>query len=222
MLLRICHLYGDLLNTYGDNGNLLMLQYCAKQAGHQVETELISLGDAFDPSRYHLVMIGGGQDHEQMVIARDLPSKLPNLRAYIEQGGVMLAICGGYQLLGSYYETADGQRITGAGLLPHFTVHQKDNRFVGDVTIYNSAFDETYVGFENHNGRTFLGVGQLPLGEIQVGNGNNGEDRSEGAIYKNVFCSYFHGPLLVRNRHLAMRLIQAAETYATATAEKSS
>lgn len=214
MKLRICHLYGNLLNTYGDNGNLLMLQYLARQRGLDVETTLISLKDTFDPNVYDILFIGGGQDHEQMVIAKDLPSKRDALVEYIENGGVGLAICGGYQLLGQYYETAHGEKIEGLGALPHYTLRQENHRFIGDIEIRNDAFGETYLGFENHNGRTFLGDGEQPLGRVISGQGNNGEDGSEGAIYKNIFCSYFHGPLLVRNRHLAERLIAMAVEHA--------
>ena len=211
MKLRICHLYGNLLNTYGDNGNLLMLQYLARKRGLEVETTLVSLKEAFDPDAFDLLFIGGGQDHEQMVIAKDLPSKRDALVAYIERGGAGLAICGGYQLLGQYYETTVGQRVEGLGALPHYTLRQENlQRFIGDIEIHNDTFGETYLGFENHNGRTFLGEGEVPLGRVVSGHGNNGEDGAEGAIYKNMFCSYFHGPLLVRNRHLAERLISTA------------
>ena len=199
MKVRICHLYGNLLNTYGDNGNLLMLQYVAREMGHEVETTIVSLKEPFIASDYDVVFIGGGQDREQMVIAKDLPSKREELVKYIENGGCGLAICGGYQLLGQYYETAHGEKIEGLGALPHFTTHQVDHRFVGDIEIYNE-----------HNGRTFLGPGEAPLGIVKTGFGNNGEDGTEGAIYKNMFCSYFHGPLLVRNRHLAERIIKKA------------
>lgn len=210
MKLRFCHLYGNLLNTYGDIGNLLMLQYLAKEMGHETETELVSLKDAFDDSRYDLLFIGGGQDHEQMVIARDLPAKHDALHRYIESNGVGLAICGGYQLLGTFYDTADSKRIIASGLLPHYTLHQENNRFIGDIEIVNDDFGETFRGFENHNGRTFLGNGEKPLGRVLEGHGNNGEDGSEGCIYRNIFCSYFHGPLIVRNPNLGRRLITLA------------
>lgn len=210
MKLRICHLYGNLLNTYGDNGNLLMLQFLARQRGLDVETTLVSLKEPFIAADYDLLFVGGGQDYEQKVIAKDLPSKRDELIKYIEAGGAGLAICGGYQLLGQYYETAQGEKIEGLGALPHYTLRQIDNRFIGDIEITNDEFGETYLGFENHNGRTFLGEGERPLGRVVSGHGNNGEDGGEGAIYKNIYCSYFHGPLLVRNRHLAERLIRLA------------
>lgn len=122
----------------------------------------------------------------------------------------MLAICGGYQFLGHYYVGANGEKIQGISALDHYTLSQENNRFIGDIVIYNEEFNETYYGFENHNGRTFLGEGERPLGKVVQGHGNNGEDQSEGVIYKNVFGSYFHGPILARNENLAERLIRLA------------
>ncbi len=209
---RIAHLYGNLLNTYGDNGNLLLLKYFAKLQGNFVESEIISLQDDFTASDYDLVFIGGGQDLEQSVVARDLQMKKKELEKYIENDGVLLAICGGYQLLGHYYITADGEKIEGTGLLDLYTERQENGRFIGDIVIHNEEFDETYVGFENHNGVTHIGQALKPLGIVQTGNGNNGFDQTEGVHYKNVFCSYLHGPLLVRNQHLAKRIIDTALT----------
>lgn len=208
--LAVCHLYGNLLNTYGDNGNLLMLNHRAKQMGIHLNTEIISLKDEFDPQKYDLVFFGGGQDYEQLIVSRDIQSKKAALTEYIEAGGVTLAICGGYQLLGHYYMDASGNKIDGIGALDHYTLSQDNNRFIGDIIIKNEEFDETYVGFENHNGMTFLGKGEKPLGVVQQGKGNNGEDKTEGAIYKQTYCSYFHGPLLVKNTILADRLLHAA------------
>lgn len=208
--LAVCHLYGNLLNTYGDNGNLLMLNHRAKQMGIHLNTEIISLKDDFDPKKYDLVFFGGGQDYEQLIVSRDIQSKKPALTEYIEAGGVTLAICGGYQLLGHYYMDASGNKIDGIGALDHYTLSQDNSRFIGDIIIKNEEFGETYVGFENHNGMTFLGKGEKPLGVVQQGKGNNGEDKTEGAIYKQTYCSYFHGPLLVKNTILADRLLHAA------------
>lgn len=129
---------------------------------------------------------------------------------YIENDGVMLAICGGFQLLGEYYIGAHGEKIDGIAALPHYTLSQDNNRFIGDIEIYNKEFDETYYGFENHNGMTFLGKGEKPLGEVVKGYGNNGKDKTEGIIYKNVIGSYFHGPLLAKNKQLALRLLNMA------------
>ena len=210
MKLKICHLYGNLLNTYGDNGNLLMLQYCARQKGVAVETEIVSLNDSFDPEKYDLVFFGGGQDYEQFIVSKDIQGKADSLKKYIENQGVFLAICGGFQLLGHYYMDAAGNRIEGIGVLNYYTLNQENTRFIGDITIYDEETGDTYTGFENHNGRTFLGEDVKPLGIVNVGKGNNNEDGTEGARYKNVFCSYFHGPLLVRNIHLANRIVDLA------------
>ena len=211
MELNICHLYPDILNLYGDRGNIITMKRRLESRGISVNVDECSIGQPLDVDKYDIFFIGGGQDHEQKVIAKDLPSKRDELVKYIERGGVGLAICGGYQLIGQYYETAHGEKIQGLGALPHYTLHQENlARFIGDIEIRNDEFGETYLGFENHNGRTFLGEGEKPLGTVVSGHGNNGEDHSEGAIYKNMFCSYFHGPLLVRNRHLAERLIDTA------------
>lgn len=205
--IRICHLYGNLLNTYGDNGNLLMLQHRAKQKGFQVETTIVSLDDTFHPKDFDLVFFGGGQDYEQRVVSQDIQSKKDALIAYIENNGVTVAICGGFQLLGHYYIGAKGEKINGIGALNHYTLSQDNNRFIGDIEIFDRVTGMTYLGYENHNGRTFLGEDMQPLGTVVKGCGNNNEDQTEGARYKNVFCSYFHGPLLVRNQHLADYII---------------
>ncbi len=208
--LHLCHLYGNLLNTYGDNGNLLMLQYVAKKMGITLTTEIVSIHQEFKADDFDLIFFGGGQDFEQVIVAEDLPTKKEELTRYIENDGVMLAICGGYQLLGHYYIGAHGEQIKGIGALDHYTLSQENNRFIGDTEIYNEEFDETYYGFENHNGMTFLGKGEKPLGKVIQGKGNNGQDQTEGVIYKNVFGSYFHGPILARNEILANRLILTA------------
>lgn len=208
--LHLCHLYGNLLNTYGDNGNLLMLQYVAKKMGITLTTEIVSIHQEFKADDFDLIFFGGGQDFEQVIVAEDLPTKKEELTRYIENDGVMLAICGGYQLLGHYYIGAHGEQIKGIGALDHYTLSQENNRFIGNTEIYNEEFDETYYGFENHNGMTFLGKGEKPLGKVIQGKGNNGQDQTEGVIYKNVFGSYFHGPILARNEILAKRLILTA------------
>ena len=210
MKLRICHLYGNLMNTYGDNGNLLMLQHRAKKFGYEVETTLISLEEDFNPEEFDIVMFGGGQDYEQTVVAKDLQNKKDTLIEYIEDDGVVVAICGGFQLLGRYYVNASGERLNGISAIDVCTNGQFPNRLIGDVEIFNEEFGETYLGYENHIGRTYLGKNMKPLGTVVKGYGNNEEDHAEGCHYKNVFCSYFHGPILVRNQHLADRIIQTA------------
>lgn len=208
--LKIAHLYGDLMNTYGDNGNVLMLKYVAEKLGAQVQVDIVSLNDPFDKDFYDIVFFGGGQDFEQSILAKDLPHKKEALADFIENEGVTLAICGGYQLLGQYYIEASGRRIEGLGILGHYTLNQTNNRFIGDIKIHNEEFDETYFGFENHQGRTFLADNQKPLGKVVYGCGNNNEDGGEGMHYKNTFGSYFHGPILSRNAHLAYRLVTTA------------
>ena len=210
MKLRICHLYGNLMNTYGDNGNLLMLQHRAKKLGYEVETTLISLEEDFNPDDFDIVMFGGGQDYEQTVVAKDLQKKKDALIQYIEDNGVVVAICGGFQLLGRYYVNASGERLNGISAIDVCTNGQFPNRLIGDVEIVNEEFGETYLGYENHIGRTYLGKNMKPLGKVVKGYGNNEEDHVEGCHYKNVFCSYFHGPILVRNQHLADRIIETA------------
>lgn len=208
--LKICHLYGNLLNTYGDNGNLLILDYYAKQLGINFDVEIVSIYEDFNEDNYDFIFFGGGQDFEQVIVSKDIQSKKQALTNYIENDGVMLAICGGFQLLGEYYIGANGEKIHGIHALPHYTLSQENNRFIGDIEIYNKEFDETYYGFENHNGMTFLGKGEEPLGVVRKGHGNNDKDDSEGVIYKNVIGSYFHGPLLARNKNLALRILNLA------------
>ena len=208
--LKIAHLYGDLMNTYGDNGNILMLKYVAEKMKARVQVDIVSLTDGFDQNFYDIAFFGGGQDFEQSILARDLPTKKESLAAFIENDGVMLAICGGFQLLGQYYIEAGGRKIDGLGILGHYTLNQEDNRYIGDIKIHNDEFNETYYGFENHQGRTFLAENQKPLGTVVYGNGNNKEDGGEGMHYKNTFGSYFHGPILSRNANLAYRLVATA------------
>lgn len=208
--LNVAHLYGDLLNTYGDNGNLLALGYYAKQMGVELKTTVISLDDKFDPADWDIVFFGGGQDFEQSIVSKDIQDKKEDLTSYIEDGGPMLAICGGYQLLGHYYIGADGEKIKGIDALDHYTLSQDNNRFIGDIVIKNPDSGDEYHGFENHNGMTFLGEGEKPLGIVEEGHGNNDKDNSEGVVYKNVYGSYFHGPILTRNGNLAKKILLTA------------
>ncbi|MGT2742135.1 lipid II isoglutaminyl synthase subunit GatD [Streptococcus plurextorum] len=208
--LNIAHLYGNLMNTYGDNGNILMLKYVGEKLGANVTVDIVSLGDDFDNTYYDIAFFGGGQDYEQAIVARDLPTKRSAIANFITDNKVVLAICGGFQLLGQYYIQANGVRIEGIGVMGHYTLNQDKNRYIGDIKIYNEEFDETYYGFENHQGRTFLSDDEKPLGRVVYGNGNNKEDGTEGVHYKNVYGSYFHGPILSRNANLAYRLVTTA------------
>lgn len=208
--LNIAHLYGNLMNTYGDNGNILMLKYVAEKLKARVTIDIVSLNDAFDPNHYDIMFFGGGQDYEQAIISKDLPNKKEAIAEFIHNNKVVLAICGGFQLLGQYYIQANDVKIDGIGVMGHYTLNQKNNRFIGDIKIHNNEFNETYYGFENHQGRTFLSDDEKPLGHIVYGHGNNQEDGTEGVHYKNVYGSYFHGPILSRNANLAYRLVITA------------
>lgn len=208
--LRLAHLYGDLLNTYSDVGNIIALRYYAKQMNADIAVEVISIDNQFNPDDFDLALFGGGQDYEQLVVSRDLPNKKDGLARFINDNKPMLAICGGYQLLGHYYIGANGEKIPGLGILDHYTLSQDNNRFIGDITIKNPETGQEYHGFENHNGRTFLGKDEQPLGMVVTGHGNNGEDHTEGTIYKSTYCSYFHGPILTRNGEIAKTLLLRA------------
>lgn len=209
MELNICHLYPDLLNVYGDVGNILILKYRAEKRGIKVNIHNISLNDDFDHENTDILFFGGGQDFEQSIVSTDLKTKKrDSLKEYIENEKVAIAICGGYQLLGNYYMTPNGEKIEGLGILDIYT-ESGSNRFIGNTVIYNEDFNETYVGFENHSGRTFIN-NLKPLGKCINGFGNNGEDNYEGCIYKNTFCTYFHGSLLSKNPELADRLLTLA------------
>lgn len=209
MELNICHLYPDLLNVYGDVGNILILKHRAEARGIKVNIVNTSLNDEFDSENTDILFFGGGQDYEQSIVSDDLKTnKKDKLKKYIENNKVLLAICGGYQLLGNYYIAPNGERIEGLGILDIHT-DGGETRFIGNTIIHNEEFDETYVGFENHSGRTYI-KDLKPLGKCIVGYGNNGEDGYEGCIYKNTYCSYFHGSLLSKNPELADRFLTIA------------
>ena len=209
MELNICHLYPDLLNVYGDVGNILVLKHRAEERGIKVNIVNVSLNDKFNKDEIDIVFFGGGQDYEKSIVSEDLKTnKEEVLRQYIEEEKVLLAICGGYQLLGKHYISPNGEKLQGLGILDIYT-EGGEKRLIGNTVIYNEDFDETYVGFENHSGRTFIN-GLKPLGKCIHGYGNNGEDGYEGCIYKNTFCTYFHGSLLSKNPELADRFLKIA------------
>lgn len=206
--INAAHLYGDLMNTYGDFGNIVALRYYAQKIGVAVDQYIVSLEDNFDAKDYDFVLFGGGQDYEQMIVAEDLPKKATALKAYIEDDGPFLGVCGGFQLIGQYFILADGTKVNGIGALSHYTLNQPNGRFIGNVTIEDEVNGLEYHGFENHQGRTFLGDDERPLGKIIKGKGNNGEDGGEGLVYKNAYGTYFHGPILTRNGNLALHMLQ--------------
>ena len=212
MDLKICHLYPDVLNLYGDGGNIRCLTQRLSWRGIGVEVTKMPIGSKESLTGFDLIFIGGGQDFEQQVLLEDLHrGRDRELVAAIEDGVCVLAICGGYQMLGAYYETHDGKRCDFVGALDLWTVGAK-KRMIGNYMykVPEELGDFTVVGFENHSGQTRLGPGVKPLGQVLAGFGNNGEDGTEGAVYKNVFGTYSHGPLLPKNPAFADLLIRRA------------
>ncbi len=212
--ISICHMYPDLLNLYGDYGNIQALKKRLQWRGIDASIHPLSLGDAFLPEEYDIVFIGGGQDYEQDILHRDLLSlKKEALIESVENNVVFLCICGGYQLMGQYYRLSDGKEIECLGAMNHWTVGG-EKRLIGNLVFSVDNLKQQpngyVVGFENHSGKTYLGEGVTPLGKVIRGFGNNGEDGFEGARYKNVFCSYSHGSLLPKNPALADELITLA------------
>lgn len=206
-MLQVCHLYPDLLNLYGDRGNIITFVQRCRWRNIPVSVQAIKLGDPVKFKDYDFVFLGGGSDREQNLIAADLIKRRDELAAAIEDGLVVLAICGGYQLLGKYYLTLENETIPGLDILDFYT-RAGTKRLVGNIAVeVNTGWKKfSITGFENHSGQTYLG-NIRPLGRVLSGQGNNGTDGLEGARYKNVFCSYLHGPLLPKNAMLADQLI---------------
>jgi CobQ-like glutamine amidotransferase family enzyme len=206
-------LYPDLMNIYGDRGNILTLLQRAEWRGYEVRLLELGRGNHKGMDEVDVFFFGGGQDREQALVYADLLEfKQPQLARAVAEGAQILAVCGGYQLLGHYYQTAGGERYDGIGLIDVRTEAGK-KRFIGDVVVETDIADlkpRTLVGFENHSGRTFLGPKAKPLGRVVIGNGNNGSDGYEGFIQGGVIGSYLHGSLLPKNPHLADHLIRGA------------
>jgi lipid II isoglutaminyl synthase (glutamine-hydrolysing) len=208
--LTLGHLYPDQLNLYGDRGNILTLRRRCQLRGLELRVVELGIGDALAPDEYDMLFIGGGQDKEQAPVAQDLlEMKSIGLWAAIEDDMPVLAVCGGYQLLAHYYRPAEGPDMRGLGVFDAWTIHKgaQTPRCIGDIAI--SWNGSTLVGFENHGGRTYLGTAK-PLGKVLKGYGNNAEDHTEGAVYRNAFGSYIHGSLLPKNPHFADHLIALA------------
>lgn len=203
--LRVCALYPSRMNIYADRGNILLLQQRCVARGIDFELTAAEAGDHIDPAAHDLFYIGGGQDNDQVQIAGDmLETKRGALAAAADDGKVLLAVCGGYQLLGEYYELGDN-RVEGLGLVDLRTVREPGERLIGNVMIEFAVDGKPRVlaGFENHGGRTYLGPGCHPLGKVLKGFGNNGRDGREGVHEKNIFGTYLHGPLLPKNAWFA-------------------
>lgn len=209
MIIRIAHLYPDMLNLYGDRGNIIALTHRMTLRGIEVQTDKITMGKSFNADDYDILFIGGGQDFEQDVLLDDLKKgKDDEIKKAVLGGTVMLAICGGYQMLGKYYKTYDGKMLEYIGALDFYT-EGKEERMIGNYA-YKTKEGIEIVGFENHSGRTYLGNGVEPLGKIISGFGNNGEDGTEGVRFKNTFGTYSHGPVLPKNPEFTDLLISKA------------
>jgi CobQ-like glutamine amidotransferase family enzyme len=208
-------LYPRQMSTYGDRGNVLTLYKRAKWRGINLTVREINLNERIDPDRFDIYFFGGGQDQSQKIVSDDLQTnKKTDLRKAARLGAVFLGICGGYQLLGQYYRPAAEKELPGIGLLDVVTIASND-RMIGNIVIeakrdLEIGDKKLMVGFENHSGKTYLGKKTLPLGNVVFGNGNNGEDRTEGAFYDNIFGCYLHGPLLPKNPEFADLLIKKA------------
>jgi CobQ-like glutamine amidotransferase family enzyme len=225
MKLTVGHLYPDLLNLYGDRGNIQCFRMRLLWRGFECEIKEYNLGDEIDFSKLDIVLLGGGSDREQMIVCRKLQLIRKDFKDYVEDNGCVLAVCGGYQLLGHFYKTADG-KMEGLHLVDLVT-EQGSPRLISNIILEDDAFPYPIVGFENHGGRTYLGrdadgkeikaendssmaSSVRPFGRVRFGFGNNGEDGMEGVMYRNVVGTYLHGPLLPKNPHVCDYLLKKA------------
>jgi lipid II isoglutaminyl synthase (glutamine-hydrolysing) len=212
LTVRICHLYPKLFSVAGDRGNLRALISRLAWRGIGSSVTEADVGVIPDFTQADLILLHGGQDTEMRVAAGDLGAKAGPLREAIEGGAVVLAVCAGYQLLGKYYAPADAPPIAGIGVLDAVT-EGGSTRFIGHIAVtcdLGGGRQHSLVGFENHSGRTRLGAGVTPLGRVTTGSGNNGEDGTEGARYREVYATYLHGPVLPKNPWLTDHLIARA------------
>lgn len=207
MNLKIAHLYPELLNLYGDRGNIISLKKRAEWRGIDVEVKEYKLADEIDFENIDILFIGGGSDREQLLVCQRLKEIKKDFKNYVENNGVVTAICGGYQLLGKYYKMKD-ETVEGLDILDIYT-ESGEGRLIGNVVIETEFLDRPIVGFENHGGRTYI-ENHNSLGKVVYGNGNNDNDKAEGVLYKNVIGTYLHGPLFPKNPHLCDYIIKKA------------
>ena len=210
--LRVCSLYPELMNIYADRGNIAVLRARCEWRGLGFELSASGIGEQLDPGSADLFYMGGGQDRDQAAVARDMvDTKRAALHAAAERDAVILAVCGGYQLLGHSYQLGD-EELPGVGLVDLSTVREPGPRLIGNCAIEADlgGGPRVIAGFENHGGRTYLGPAERPLGRVLSGHGNNGRDGFEGVHRDTVIGTYLHGPLLPKNIWLADRLIELA------------
>ena len=212
MKIVVGHLYPDYLNIYADRGNIAVLSRRAAWRGHELEVHSVSVGDPLIPGEHDLLYVGGGQDREQALVAQDLVAKAAGVRESVAAGAAVLAVCGGYQLLGRSYRDLHGSELPGIGVFPFDTV-AGETRMIGDVLLeceLEPGLRRTLAGFENHAGRTRLDPDARPLGRVVAGFGNDGESGFEGCRVGRALGTYLHGPLLPRNPWLADWLLRQA------------
>ena len=217
MRIRVGHLYPDYLNIYADRGNIAVLARRAAWRGHELELATVSVGDRLDPSAHDLLYVGGGQDREQALVAHDLVTKREAVHEAVADGVAVLAVCGGYQLLGRSYRDLQGTDLPGIGVLPLETA-AGERRMIGDVLLeceLEPGVRRTLAGFENHAGRTLLDRGAEPLGRVIAGFGNDGESGYEGCRLGRSVGTYLHGPLLPRNPWFADWVLAQALAHVT-------
>jgi lipid II isoglutaminyl synthase (glutamine-hydrolysing) len=220
MTIRVAHLYPTYLNIYADRGNIVVLERRAARRGHELAITEIGLGDDLEPEAHDLIYVGGGQDREQLLIAPDLAARGGAIRRAVEDGVAVLAVCGGYQLLGRGYRGRDGSWMPGVGLFPVETV-AGDVRMIGDVLLECELDPGSRVpvaGFENHAGRTLLDPDGTPFGRVVAGFGNDGASGFEGCRVGRAVGTYLHGPLLPRNPALADWILAQALGHARGSA----
>ena len=211
-VLRVCALYPELMNIYADRGNIAVLRARCEWRGLGFELAASTLEEELDPAAHDLFYMGGGQDRDQAAVAEDMvATKREALHDAADRGAVVLAVCGGYQLLGRSYQLGE-QELPGVGLVDLHTVRGAGPRLIGNCAIEADlgSGPRVIAGFENHGGRTHLGASERPLGRVLSGHGNNGADGLEGVRRGNVIGTYLHGPLLPKNVWLADRLVELA------------
>ena len=207
MKITIGHLYPDLLNLYGDRGNIACMMKRCQWRGIEAEMIEFNTGDEIDFCGLDIVLLGGGSDREQAIVCQNLLRIRDQFQEYVEDDGVVIAVCGGYQLLGRYYKTDDGM-IEGLNLVDIYT-EQEEGRLIDNIVLQSELADMPVVGFENHGGRTYINDNK-PFGKVLYGSGNDGKSGYEGVVYKNVIGTYLHGPLLPKNPQICDYLIQRA------------
>ncbi len=207
-ILRIAHVYPELLNLYGDGGNILVMRKRLAWRGIGCEVDEVHIDDRPSFAGVDIAFIGGGSDREQKIVCDHLLAEQAELRAFVEDGGVLLAVCGGYQLLGHSYLMGD-EKVEGLSLVDLYT-DRGSPRLIGNVAVESRISPQPVVGYENHGGRTHLGAGVEPMGRVLHGHGNDGKTGEEGCLYKNVVGTYVHGPLLPKNPGVADYLLGRA------------